>query len=142
EILRLLRPIIKENYDFIQGSRFLKGGSYGKMPFYRILATRIHPLLFSIITRKRVTESTNGFRAMKLSIFKDSRINIWQDWLRKYELEPYLYYKVIKLGYKIKEVPVSKIYPPKELGYTKMKPITGWWSIFKPLILLALGLRK
>ncbi|MFX1504138.1 MAG: glycosyltransferase family 2 protein, partial [Promethearchaeota archaeon] len=32
EILRLLRPIIKENYDFIQGSRFLKGGSYGKMP--------------------------------------------------------------------------------------------------------------
>lgn len=142
EITRLLEPITKDNCDFVQGSRFLKGGQYGAMPFYRILATKIHPLFFSVITGKWITESTNGFRAFKTTLFRDKRIDIWQEWLNEYELEPYLYYKVIKLGYKTKEVPVTKIYPPKKLGYTKIKPIYGWWSIFRPLFLLGLGFRK
>lgn len=143
EIVRLIQPIIKENYDFVQGSRYLKGGKFGKMPFYRQIATRfIHPWLFSLTTGKRITDSTNGFRAIKLSILEDKRINLNQAWLDRYELEPYLFHKAIKLGYKVKEVPVTKIYPPKELGYSKMKPITGWWSILSPLIFLALGVKK
>lgn len=143
EIIRLLSPITREDYDFVQGSRFTKGGRHGEMPFYRIVATRfLHPLLFSIVSGRWVTESTNGFRAFKASLFQDRRINIWQPWLDHYELEPYLYYKVITCGYRTKEVPVSKIYPPKQLGYTKMKPIVGWWSILRPLFLLGLGLRK
>lgn len=142
EIERLVAPIIYKGYDFVQGSRFLKGGSFSRMPLYRIFATRVHPLLFSLVVGKWVTESTNGFRAFRASIFKDKRINLWQKWLDAYELEPYLYYKVIKLGYKTTEVPVTKTYPPRQLGYTKMKPITGWWSILRPLLLLAIGLRK
>ena len=143
EIPLLLRPILEEGYDFVQGSRYMKGGRYGKMPFYRIIGTKvIHPLLFSLVSGKRVTESTNGFRAFRLSLLKDSRIDWRQKWLDKYELEPYLLYKAIKLGYRHKEVPVTKIYPSKELGYTKMKPITGWWSILKPLVWLGLGLKK
>jgi len=142
EIVRLINPITSEGYDFVQGSRFKKGGYYGEMPLYRILATKVHPLLFSIVSGKWVTDSTNGFRVFKASLFQDKRINLWQDWLDQYELEPYLYYKTIKLGYRTKEVPVTKIYPPKELGYTKMQPITGWWSILRPLFLLGLGLRK
>jgi dolichol-phosphate mannosyltransferase len=143
EIFRLIQPIVKENYDFVQGSRYLKGGKFGKMPFYRQIATRfIHPWLFSLTTGKRITDSTNGFRAIKLSILEDKRINLNQEWLDRYELEPYLFHKAIKLGYKVKEVPVTKIYPPKKLGYSKMKPITGWWSILSPLIFLALGIKK
>lgn len=142
EIINLITPITREGYDFVQGSRFKKGGHYGNMPFYRIIATRIHPLLFSLISGKWVTDSTNGFRAFRTAIFLDSRINLWQEWLDQYELEPYLYYKVIKLGYRSKEVPVTKIYPPKTLGYTKMQPLRGWWSILRPLFLLGLGLRK
>jgi dolichol-phosphate mannosyltransferase len=37
---------------------------------------------------------------------------------------------------------VTKIYPMKQLGYTKMKPITGWWSILRPILLLGFGLKK
>ncbi len=144
EIPRLIEPIINEGYDFIQGSRYLKGGKYGgDMPRYRLLATSIvHPRLFSLITGRKISDSTNGFRAFRLSIFNDKGIDIYQPWLDKYELEVYLLYKVIKLGYKVKEVPVSKIYPPKKLGYTKMKPITGWWSILRPLVFLGLGIKK
>jgi dolichol-phosphate mannosyltransferase len=143
EIPRLIKPIIEEGYDFIQGSRYLPGGDFGNMPFYRQLATRlVHPLLFSLFSRCRITDSTNGFRAIRLSIFDDPRINLDQDWLDKYELEPYIMYQAIRLGYRFKEVAVTKIYPPKELGYTKMKPITGWWSILRPIFLLGLGIKK
>jgi dolichol-phosphate mannosyltransferase len=142
EIIRLVMPIVREGFDFIQGSRFKSGGYYGKMPLYRILATKVHPLLFSLVSGRWITDSTNGFRAFNSSLFQDKRINIWQEWLDEYELEPYLYYKAIKLGYKTMEVPVTKIYPPKKLGYTKMQPITGWWSILRPLFLLGLGIRK
>jgi dolichol-phosphate mannosyltransferase len=141
ELPRLLDPIA-EGADFVQGSRFLAGGRTGGMPLYRHVATRLHPLLFSLAARKRVSESTNGFRAFRAALLDDPRINLGQAWLDEYELEPYLYWKVIRLGYKTREVPVTKIYPPKAIGYTKMKPITGWWSMLKPIVLLGLGLRK
>jgi len=143
EIPRLLAPIKEDGFDFVQGSRYQKGGEYGRMPAYRRMATGvIHPLLFSLVSGKRITDSTNGFRAMRLSLFDDQEINLDQPWLDKYELEPYVFYKAIKLGYKVCEVPVTKIYPPKHLGYTKMKPITGWWSILRPLVYLALKIKK
>lgn len=142
EIPRLLEAI-REGHDFVQGSRYLPGGGFGNMPFYRTIATRlVHPLLFSLITRTRITDSTNGFRAFRLSLFDDPAIDIEQQWLDQYELEPYIFYKSIMLGYKVKEVPVHKIYPDWKKGYTKMKPITGWWSILRPLVFLALGIRK
>ncbi len=139
EIERLLRPITEEGFDFVQGSRFLSGGTHGNMPFYRLIATRLHPLLFSVLSGKRVTESTNGFRALKTSILLDNRIDWKQGWLDQYELEQYLHFKVVRLGYKRAEVPVSKIYPTNRRGYTKVKPLTGWWSMIKPLCYLAIG---
>jgi len=143
EIERLLAAVEDEGCDFVQGSRYLPGGDFGNMPFYRQIATRIvHPWLFSLIVMRRFTDTTNGFRAIRLSALKDARIDLEQDWLDKYELEPYLFYKMVTLRYKVKEVPVSKIYPPHELGYTKMKPITGWWSILRPLVLLGLHIKR
>ena len=129
--------------DYVQGSRYAKGGDFGNMPVYRVLATRfVHPLLFSLVSGMRVTDSTNGFRAYRTKLLLDSRIDLAQDWLRQYELEPYFFCKTIRLGYKVVEVPVTKFYPPKELGYTKMAPLTGWWSILRPLVYLGLGLKK
>ncbi|MDP6977478.1 MAG: glycosyltransferase family 2 protein [Myxococcota bacterium] len=143
EIPLLLDPIVDEGADFVQGSRFLKAdANFGPMPFYRKVATRMHPVLFSLVARKWVTESTNGFRAVTRRVLEDPQIDLDQAWLDEYELEPYLYLKTLRRGYKSAEVPVTKVYPPKSLGQTKMKPITGWWSILRPLILLGLGLRK
>lgn len=143
EISRLVNPIVNEKYDLVQGSRYLPGGVFGNMPLYRQFFTRfVHPFLFSLITGRKITDSTNGFRAIRLSALNDPRINLNQSWLEQYELEPYLYYKFIKLGYSVKEVPVTKIYPPKTLGYTKMTPVIGWWSILRPIFLLGLGIKK
>ncbi len=143
EIPRLLAPILEDRADFVQGSRFLPGGGYGNTPAYRILATRfVHPWLFSLAARKRVTESTNGFRAFRTTILRDPRVDWRQPWLDRYELEPYLLYKAIRLGYRHMEVPVTKVYPPHREGYTKMKPFSGWWSILRPVVYLMLGIKK
>jgi len=144
EIPQLLEPILRDNYDLVQGSRYLgKVGSGGQMPFYRKFATRLHPWMFSVLSGRHVTDTTNGFRAIRLSIFKDERINLKQEWLDTYELEPYILWKAIALGYKFKEAFVTKIYPPKKMGgYTKMIPILSWWSILKPLFYLRLGIKK
>ena len=143
EIPRLLDPICDRDCDLVMGSRHLAGGAYGgDMPLYRKLATRLHPWLMSRFAGKTLTESTNGFRAFKLSLLDDHRIDLDQPWLDAYGLEVYLLFKAIKLGYRHREVPCTKIYPPRKMGYTKMKPIIGWWSILRPVFLLGLGLRR
>ncbi len=95
-----------------------------------------------MVTGIKVTDSTNGFRAVRSRFFKDPRMDISQSWLDRYELEPYIFYYAVKLGYRVKEVPVTKIYPPKTEGYTKMKPVSGWWSILRPVIYLGLRIRQ
>lgn len=143
ELPLLLDPIADELADFVQGSRFLKPeANFGPMPLYRKCATRLHPLLFSLVAGKRVTESTNGFRAIHRRVLTDPRMDLDQSWLDAYELEPYLYIKTIWLGFRTAEVPVTKVYPPKKLGQTKMKPISGWWSILRPLVLLGLRIKR
>lgn len=138
-----LLAAVDEGYDFVQGSRYLPGGEHGAMPAYRKIATRfLHPWLFSLIAGRRITDSTNGFRAVRVSLIDDPRIDLNQSWLDAYELEPYLFYKAVKCGYKVKEVPVRKVYPPRHEGYTKMKPFSGWWSILRPLVYLGLGIKK
>jgi dolichol-phosphate mannosyltransferase len=143
EITRLLDPICDEDYDFVIGSRFLEGGSYGgDMPLYRKLATRLHPLLVSGFCGKRVTESSNGYRAMKVALLADPRIDLDQTWLDGYELEVYLLMKLIKLGYRTTEVPVSKIYPPRAVGNTKMRPLVDWWNMLFPIFIVGLGIER
>ena len=87
----------------------------------------------------RVNHYSKLFEIEGTPVDSGDRIIIQND---EYELEIYLFYKLIKLGYKVKEAPVTKIYPPKELGYTKMKPIIGWWNMLKPIFFLGLGIKK
>jgi len=143
EIPMLLDPIADGRAEFVQGSRFLKrNADFGEMPLYRRVATRVHPLLFSLVARKRVSESTNGFRAITKKVLVDPNIDLNQPWLNAYDLEPYLYLRVLRLGYPTAEVPVSKVYPPKHLGQTKIPPITGWWAMLRPVVYVGLGIRK
>jgi dolichol-phosphate mannosyltransferase len=143
EIPKLLDPIVEERADLVQGSRWLSGDvSFGPMPLYRKIATRLHPMLFSLVAHRRVTDSTNGFRAVRTDILRDQRIKLDQDWLDRYELEPYLYLQAIRLGYRVMEVPVTKVYPAKALGQTKMTPMTDWWRMLSPIVYVGLGIKR
>ena len=142
EIPRLTEPISKNGFDYVQGSRFLPGGKGERTPFFRRIFTRLFPFVWTFLTGVRCTEVTNGFRAYRAAILEDPRINIWQDWLNGYELEYYLHYKVLTLGYRFTERPVSKVYSyAKKEAYSHISPLKDWQQIVGPIVLLRLGAR-
>jgi len=96
-------------------------------------------LAFSILAMRRVSDATNGFRILKASILKDPAIDLHQSWLTSYDLEPYVLYKAIRLGYRVVEHPVTVRYHGD--GYTKMQGVRDWWRLFRPALLLRTGLK-
>jgi dolichol-phosphate mannosyltransferase len=141
EIPRLTAPILRMGFDYVQGSRFLPGGKRIRNPLLRKIFTRLFPLVWTWTTGVSCTDVTNGFRAYKIGILKDPRIKVRQEWLNQYQLEYYLHYKVLTLGYKFTERPVSKTYPLERRGYTKISPLKDWWQIIGPIVLLRTGLK-
>jgi dolichol-phosphate mannosyltransferase len=141
EVNLLTAPIISGEADYVQGSRFLSGGSYINLPLARYAMIKAYTGVWLIALGRRLTDVTNGFRAYRLSILDDVRINMDQSWLDTYEFEYYLHYKAISLGYRFVEVGVSKNYPTRK-KYSKIVPLLDWWSIVKPIIVLRLGIRS
>lgn len=141
EIPRLLTPISQSGYDYVHGSRYLPGGARVHHPLSRTILTRGYSALFSVVARHWTSDASNGFRAFRTAIVKTMDLD--QPWLDRYELEPYLYYQAIRQGYRVSEVPVTKLYPlDRRVGYTKMRPVRDWWRISRPLLYLGLGLKK
>jgi len=143
EIPRLLEPILQRGADYVQGSRFLPGGGSPNLPRFRRFSIQLLSFLFTLYTRKRCTDLTNGFRAYRLSLMDDERINVWQDWLDTYEYEYYVHFKAYTLGYNVTEVPVTKTYPEDPtVSYSKIRPFSDWWRMLRPLVFLALRVKN
>lgn len=141
ELTRLARAIVDDGWDFIQGSRYLPSGQRLHQPRSRTLMTRGYSVLFSACVRRHITDATNGFKLFRTEICKHMRLD--QSWLDRYELEPYLLYQAIRQGFKVREVPVTKFYPPdRSIGYTKMRAWRDWWRISRPMLLLTLRIRR
>jgi len=143
EIERLVEPVLAGEVDYVQGSRFLPGGRSRGLPPHRLWAMRLFTWVFSLFVLRRFTDCTNGFRAYRTSILRDPRLNWAQDWLgHSYEIEFYVHYKASALGYKVKEVPVSKIYRRASNGsYSKVR-LKDWFTNLKPLFWLRFGIRN
>jgi len=60
EIPRLIAPIIHDGMDYVQGSRFLSGGSSPNLPLFRLVAIKFLSLLFNCYSRQACTDLTNG----------------------------------------------------------------------------------
>ena len=140
DLPRLLRLITEDGYDVVQGSRRLEGLQAPRIGLFRRSSTWFYALLFRSLTGFRATDATNGGRAFRTAILKDPRINLWQNWLDGYELEPYFLYQTVRYGYKVTEAPMKVVY--HDNGTTKMNPIRDWWHILRPLIFLALRIRR
>jgi glycosyltransferase involved in cell wall biosynthesis len=141
ELARTLDAIQAAGADYAQGSRWRTGGRVEGPIGHRSFGTRLYSLVFSILAFRRVTDATNGFRIFKSEILDDPSINIDQDWLTSYDLEPYLLYKSIRRGYKVIEVPCTVRYHARE-GYTKMRGWKDWWRLFRPALMLRTGVKR
>jgi len=142
EVPKLLATLADCHADLVQGSRYAPGGRALRLPTHRRLGTRVPALLFTLLRGRRVTDSTSGFRAIRLSPLNDPSIDLGQRWLDTYELEPYLLWTAMR-RHRVVEVGVTIAYPHNSAAaYTKMVTVVDWWRICRPLFLLALGLRR
>lgn len=143
ELPPVLEKLAESDSYFIQGSRRLLGGGTRNAPIFREITTRLYSLVFTIFTGKRITDGTNGFRAFYLKMFDHPKINLDQEWLNTYELEPYLLYKAVTLpDFKVIELPITIYYHESKQQYSKMKPFRDWWRLARPLLFLRLGIKK
>ena len=140
ELPRLLEPLFEGRADLVQGSRWLPGGAVPGIPAQRRWLTQLYPWLFRLASGYPSTDGTNGLRAFRLALLDDPRIRLAQDWLDRYELEPYLLFQAVRCGYRVHEVPVTVRYHAR--GTTKMRLGRDGWRIMKPLVHLRLGLKR
>lgn len=135
ELDRLLGPIFEGRADYVQGSRYNPAGGVSEgLPAHRSVAIRVFTRAISLLYRKSMTDCSNGYRAYRTSLLREPRIDWSAAWLgQSYQIEIYLLIRAIMLGYRLAEVPVSKIYPKDAKAYSKARAI-DWWNMFKPVI--------
>lgn len=138
----LLAPIFAGEADYVQGSRYAAGGASEGLPAHRALAIRAFTRALSLATGRRMSDASNGFRAYRTEILRDPRIDWEAPWQGvSYQVETYLLIRVLRLGYRVAEVPVTKIYPRDGKPYTKARA-RDWWNLAKPLVWCTLGLDR
>lgn len=142
EIGALVKPILEDRADYVQGSRYLEGGRSPNLPLFRKIAIRLVTRVINSLIGFKGTDLTCGFRAYRLQILEREDIDLDQQWLDRYEMEYYIHYKVVTGNSRVVEVPVSMVYPEGKVSYSKIRPFTGWWSMLRPWVFLLLGLKK
>ena len=125
---------LEEGYDFIQGSRYVKGGKAVNTPLIRHLAVQfIHSPIITLTARHRFTDSTNAFRAYSAKYLKHPQVQPLRDIFVGYELLAYLSVRASQLGLKVGEVPVERVYPKSGKTPTKISFFKGNSDLMKIL---------
>lgn len=137
DVQTVLEKLSEEDLDFVQGVRQIKANK-----FLHESLVRMYSFLFSTILAKGklVKDASNGLRGFKLSLFNSQNsINLNQDWLNRYELEPYMLYKILSnRNIKYAEIPIEIVYH-KTRSKMKLKNV---FRLLKVPFLLKLRIKK
>lgn len=102
-VQNICEPVISGQADMCIGTRYLdKSKSEFQSTFMRRLGSRIISGFIKILTHKKITDPTSGFRAVNKNIIKEFA----QEYPKDYP-EPESEVSLLVNGYKITEVPVS-----------------------------------
>jgi dolichol-phosphate mannosyltransferase len=131
---------LENGFDLVQGSRFMKGGFHKNTPWDRYIGIRfvMAPLL-ALGCGFWYTDPTNAFRAMSMRFLLDERVQPCRLIFVRFSLQHYLIYRAAKLRFRVKEIPVRRVYPDDGSIPTK---ILGWrlkWLDLKELIQVTFG---
>ena len=119
-LMPLIEPVIKDEKDFVVGSRFLEGTSEFKSTLMRRIGIRYLSFIIKIFARCRVTDPTSGFRAANRRVIKYLAQNYPVDYP-----EPESLVDLSKRSFRISEVQVNML--EREGG---MSSISSWKSIY------------
>lgn len=130
---------LESGVDFVQGSRFIPGGSHQNTPIERLLAVRlIHAPILSISSGFCWTDTTQGFRGYTSRLLEDKGLDIFRDVFRSYGLLVYLSARAPRLGFTVKEIGTSRNYPEGKVP-TKINGLRNRLSLLIDLIRAASG---
>lgn len=126
-------------FDYIQGSRYIKGGKAVNTPLLRWLAVRFlgSPVL-SLGAGYWYTDITNGFRGYSRQYLMHPKVQPLRDCFVGYELNMYLTVRANQLRLKTKEIPVARIYPEGKVP-TKISFLKGNFKFLMAIFKAALG---
>lgn len=139
EAIPLFLQALDEGFDYVQGSRFIKGGKAINTPPMRYIAVRLlaAPIL-SFGAGYWYTDVTNGFRGYSKKYLTHSRVQPFRDIFVAYELNMYLTVRAKQLGLKTKEIPVERKYDKGKV-HTKISLFSGNLNFLLSQLKAALG---
>ena len=131
----LFAAAMDAGFDHVQGSRYIPGGVAINTPFVRHWGVKLlHAPLIAAASGFHYTDTTNGFRAYSRRFLLDPRVQPFRDVFERYELHYYLAIRAATLGFKVKEVPVTRAYPKGEATPTKISPFKGNLLVLQTLL--------
>lgn len=131
---------LSQGVDHAQGSRYVPGGRGIRTPVLRHLGvTLVHAPLLSLAAGTRYTDTTNGFRGYSARFLRDPRVQPFRDVFQRYELHYYLAIRAARLGYRVREIPVTRAYPASGATPSKIKGLRGNLGILRALWAAACG---
>jgi dolichol-phosphate mannosyltransferase len=131
---------LRAGVDFVQGSRYIEGGEEENTPLDRSLGVRLlHAPLLSLASGFRYTDTTNGFRAFSAGLLRDDRVRPFRDIFETYNLHYYLARRAARLGFRVEEIPVRRVYPDVGRTPTKISGLTARLHILSLLLHTVVG---
>lgn len=127
EYSKLLQPILDGETQVVYGSRFL---NRHHNPRYKLfyLGNKFLSLLFSVLYGQEISDMETCYKLFKKDVLKSITIKS-----NRFNFEPEITAKVIKAGYKIKEIPVSyqsrSFKEGKKIGWRD--GVSAIWTIIK-----------
>ena len=116
DIPRLLDEI-NNGYDFIIGSRYIKGGSTPDWgPGRKIISRGANFLARNVAGIKDASDCTSGFRAIRASVLR--KINLDSMETKGYAFQLSLVHKAMQKGAKVKEIPI--VFRDRKMGQSKL----------------------
>ena len=108
EITEVIGPILRNEADFVIGSRLIKTKS---IPLSRIVANRIADFCTWILFGVRVRDSQSGFRAFSRVVAESIELRT-----SRMEISTEILSEVARKGFRISEIPITAIYTQYSLS--------------------------
>jgi hypothetical protein len=125
ELPLLVEPILRDEADMVQGSRIL--GTFEKESHLRHMGVLVLSRLVSLLTGTRVTDVSNGYRAIRADTLRQLILQEDQFWTSEVIIE------ALRQRARIREVPITV--RARASGQTKKpRPFRYGWSFLKVIV--------
>lgn len=132
QVHRLVQRLEAGDADMVVGSRFLDETSYTP-PASRMLGIRVLRSLLRLLTGRRITDCTSGFRAVNRRV-----IEAFAHWYPEDYPEPEVILLLHRAGFRVAEAPI--LMAPRLTGRTSIPMLAGVFYVIKVSAALLLDL--